>query len=72
MQVAQFLDFYLILDVQNVSNKCSAENPCEDNSGNCTFDNECWGNLICSNCEGSSLCCQEPGDDKFRFRNHLK
>ena len=53
-------------------NKCTAEKPCEVNAGDCTFDDECRGNLICTknNCEGSTLslnakCCQEPGGDIF-------
>merc|ERR1711935_557530 len=53
--------------VRNVLNKCTAEKPCEVNAGDCTFDNECRGNLICTrnNCEGSTVslyakCCQEP------------
>ena len=73
--------FLLTLDVRNASNKCSAEKPCEVNAGDCTSDNECRGNLICTqnNCEGSALsfsvkCCQEPGDDIFYIsiwsRNH--
>jgi hypothetical protein len=64
--------FLLILDVRNVLNICSAENPCEVNAGDCSLDNECRGNLICSrsNCEGPRLslyakCCQEPGEDMF-------
>jgi len=55
-------------DVRNVLNKCTAEKPCEVNAGDCTFDNECRGNLICTrnNCEeGSTVslyakCCQKP------------
>merc|ERR1712037_677536 len=54
-------------DVRNVLNKCTAEKPCEVNAGDCTFDDECRGNLICTknSCEGSTLslnakCCQEP------------
>ena len=64
--------FHLNSDVENVLNKCSAEKPCEVNVGNCSFDNECRGHLICTrnNCEGSTLslydkCCQEPGNDIF-------
>ena len=61
--------FLLILDVRNVLNKCSAEKPCEVNAGDCSIDNECRGNLICTrnNCEGSTFslyakCCQERGE----------
>ena len=64
--------FLLFSDVRNVLNKCTAEKPCEVNAGDCTFDDECRGNLICTknNCEGSTLslnakCCQEPGGDIF-------
>ena len=75
--------FLLILDVQNVFNKCSVEKPCEVNAGNCSFDSECRGNLICTqnDCKGStfslySKCCQEPGDDIFYistwFTNYYK
>ena len=59
------------------------EKPCEVNAGNCSFDSECRGNLICTqnDCKGStfslySKCCQEPGDDIFYistwFTNYYK
>ena len=64
--------FLLILDVRNILNKCSAEKPCEVNAGDCSFDYECRGNLICTenNYKGPMLsiyakCCQEPGEDIF-------
>ena len=78
------LEFFLLIsDVRNVLNKCTAEKPCEVNAGDCTFDNECRGNLICTrnNCKGSTVslyanCCQEPGGDIFYisiwFGNHYK
>ena len=81
---ALILGFFLLFsDVRNVLNKCTAEKPCEVNDGDCTFDDECRGNLICTgnNCEGSTMslyakCCQEPGGDIFYisiwFGNHYK
>ena len=64
--------FLIIPDVQKFLNKCSAESPCEANTGYCTLDNECIGHLICTknNNEGSTLPhspnqCKEPGDDMF-------
>ena len=79
---AIILGFFLLFsDVRNVLNKCTAEKPCEANAGDCTFDDECRGNLICTrnNCKGSTMslyakCCQEPGGDIFYisiwFGNH--
>ena len=75
--------YLLILDVRNVLKICSVEKPCEVNAGDCSIDNECRGNLICTrdNCEGPRLslyakCCQEPGNDMFYiiiyFTNYYK
>merc|ERR1712051_27157 len=73
-EIALFLVCFCSLangkDVRNIL--CSAEKPCEVNVGDCSLDNECRGNLICTrnNCEGPRLslyakCCQEPGEDIF-------
>ena len=70
--------YLLISDVRNILNKCSAESPCEANTGDCTLDNECRGRLVCtrSNYEGPNLLrstnfCKEPGDDIFYISGYV-
>lgn len=38
---------------------CTKQTPCKENDGDCDFDDQCAGNLIC----GSNNCAWGDGDD---------